>query len=178
MDKEKKNLYGFGYGVALLIPFFVTLHGSEHGLKWWMVIGLFVLLLFIVTRMVSIKPIWNAWVIVLQICVFAFGKKQGFGNLSFISLSLSMLILWVTLLKVEWLQPIYAQFMKIAHLIGNIITGLILSIMFYCVFGVVGIIMRLIRKDLLDQKIDPAVNSYWMSKDQIGFDKDHYTRQF
>jgi hypothetical protein len=178
MDKEKKNLYGFGYGLALLIPFFVTMHNIDHGLKWWMVISLFVLLLFIVTRMVSMKSIWNIWAVVLQVCVFAFGIKQGFSNLSFVFLGLSILVLWVTFIKVEWLQPVYNQFIKVAHFIGKVITGLLLSIMFYCVFGIVGIVLRILGKDLLNRKVDHAASSHWISKDQIDFDKSHYTRQF
>jgi len=68
--------------------------------------------------------------------------------------------------------------MRGAHFIGSVITGVILSILFYLVFGVTGMILRLLRKDLLDQRIDRAINSYWTSKDQVAFDKNDYTRQF
>ena len=50
--------------------------------------------------------------------------------------------------------------------------------MFYLVFGVAGLILRLLNKDLLDQRMDGTAHSYWIKKDRIEFDKTHYTRQF
>jgi hypothetical protein len=50
--------------------------------------------------------------------------------------------------------------------------------MFYLIFGIAGIVLRLLGKDLLDQKIDPKAVSYWIDKDQVDFDKNNYTRQF
>jgi hypothetical protein len=89
-----------------------------------------------------------------------------------------VILLVLTTANYSLLKPFYKQWMKAAHFIGSIITGVILSILFYVVFGIAGIILRLIRKDLLDRQIDPAVNSYWRSKDQIAFEKSDYTRQF
>lgn len=178
MNEEKKNLYGFGYGCALLIPFIVTLHSLEHGLKWWVVIGLFVFLLFVVTKMVLVKPVWNSWVTLVQLCVFIFGIKQGFSSLSLFFLGLSIVIFGMAMIRVEWLKPVYTQVMKAAHLIGTVITGLILSVMFYCVFGVVGIVLRVLKKDLLDQRINTVADSYWIKREKIDFNKSHYTRQF
>lgn len=65
-----------------------------------------------------------------------------------------------------------------AHFIGSVITGIILSLLFYLVFGVAGIVLRLLRKDLLDQRIDRDNHSYWKSKEQTAFDKNDYARQF
>lgn len=84
----------------------------------------------------------------------------------------------VTALRYKLLKPLYVQWMKVAHFIGNIITSLILSVLFYFVFGIIGIILRLLKKDLLGQRMDYAADSYWIKKEQIDFDQSHYTRQF
>jgi len=178
MEKEKKNLFAFGYGLALLIPLFVTLRSIDHGLNIWGVFGLFVPVMFIITKMVLIKPVWNIWVLLVQLYIFALAIKQGFSGLALIFLSISILILLATLIKVDLLNPAYVQWMKIAHFIGGVIAGAILSILFYVVFGFAGILLRIMGKDLLDQKIDRTVNSYWVRKDQIDFDKKNYERQF
>jgi len=65
----------------------------------------------------------------------------------------------ITMVRYQLLKPLYTQWMKGAHFIGNIITGLILSVLFYFVFGVVGIILRLLKKDLLDQRLNYAADS-------------------
>jgi len=132
MDKEKKNLIVFGYGLAVILGFVSFKIWHDQG--------------------------WVAAHIVLFACI--------------------LILVTITMLRYRLLKPLYTQWMKVAHLIGNIVTGLVLSILFYCVFGVVGIILRLLKKDLLDQRMNYALDSYWIKKEQIDFDQSHYTRQF
>ena len=80
--------------------------------------------------------------------------------------------------KVELLKPVYNIWMPAAHFIGSVISGIILSVVFYVTFGISGIILRLLRKDLLDQKICINKESYWTRKDEGVFDKERYTKQF
>jgi len=84
----------------------------------------------------------------------------------------------MTIFRRDLLRAFYNRWMKAARFIGKIITGLVLSLLFYLVFGFAGILLRLLRKDLLDRKIDRNINSYWIEKDQVSFDKSCYTRQF
>jgi len=132
MDKEKKNLIVFGYGLAVILGFFSFKIWHDHG--------------------------WVAVHIILLACI-------------------SVLVA-ITLLRYKLLKSFYTQWMKGAHFIGNIITCLVLSILFYFVFGIVGIILRLLKKDLLDQRMNYAADSYWIKKEQIDFNQSHYTRQF
>lgn len=132
MDKEKKNLSVFGYGLAVILVFV--------SFRLWRHYGL------------------NATHALLFPGIIA--------------------LVFVTGTRYDLLRPFYRQWMKAAHFIGSIITGLVLSILFYLVFAPIGILLRLLRKDLLDQKIDHTVNSYWIKKEQVNFDKNHYTRQF
>jgi len=132
MDKEKKNLIVFGYGLAVILGFLSFKIWHDHG--------------------------WIAAHTILFVCI--------------------SILVAVTKLRYELLKPLYTQWMKGAHFIGNVITGLILSILFYFVFGIAGIILRLLKKDLLDQRMNYAADSYWIKKEKINFDKSHYTRQF
>ena len=67
--------------------------------------------------------------------------------------------------------------MKVAHFIGATITGLILSLMFYVIFGIVGIILRILRKDLLNERLEPEAQSYWIKRNAHDDDK-YYEKQF
>lgn len=87
-------------------------------------------------------------------------------------------MVFITTVNYRSLKAFYKRWMSVAHFIGSVITAVILSLLFYLVFGIVGIILRVLRKDLLDRKIDPAAGSYWINRDQVAFDPNDYTRQF
>lgn len=95
---------------------------------------------------------------------------------AFLGLASAVLVL-LTSLRLAALKPFYIQWMKVAHGIGIIITGIILAVFFYLVFGIVGIILRLLRKDLLDRRIEPGRHSYWHPRTAV-FDKGQCTKQF
>lgn len=76
------------------------------------------------------------------------------------------------------LKPVYIFWMKLAHALGWINTRLILTALFYLVFTPIALIIRLMRKDLLDVKIEKNRESYWRKKEIIDIAKDNYERQF
>ena len=132
MDKERKNLLVFGYGLPAI-------------------------LLFISARL---------WI------------KHGWVLACFILLLGAVFILYLTVFKLLILKRFYERWMKAAHFIGTVISGLILSILFYVVFGSAGVILRVLKKDLLDEKIEPFRDSYWIRRKVTAFDKNCYKNQF
>jgi hypothetical protein len=54
----------------------------------------------------------------------------------------------------------------------------LLIIIFYLVFAPVGLVLRLIKKDLLNRKIEAERDSYWIKKEHIEFDKSRYEKQY
>lgn len=71
-----------------------------------------------------------------------------------------------------------AVFKKITDALGELITGLMLSIVFYLVITPMGLIMRLFRKDPLDKKIERGKDSYWIEKEPATEDITRYEKQF
>ncbi|MCK5580178.1 MAG: hypothetical protein KAJ18_02780 [Candidatus Omnitrophica bacterium] len=92
--------------------------------------------------------------------------------------SVAVVLAGLAALRWEALIPFYKKWMKVVHFIGTIITTVLLSVLFYSIFGVVGIILRLLRKDLLDRKLEPDCASYWHKRPKEAFNKQHYIRQF
>ena len=76
------------------------------------------------------------------------------------------------------LKPIYKVLTTVGHAIGWVNTRILLGIIFYIIFAPIGIILRLIRKDLLDERLDKDAKSYWNKKDNGVFAKEQYERQF
>jgi hypothetical protein len=131
MDKMKKKLLVFGYGVAVIATFFA----------------------------------WRIW------------AKWGHNPKSIVFLCVAALFILLTLFKQNWLKKIYDQWMKVAHLIGAIVTTIVLIVLYFFIFGVVGIILRLMRKDLLDMSLNPGAKTYWKEHEK-NYNKDRYTKQF
>lgn len=76
------------------------------------------------------------------------------------------------------IKPIYFIFKKIGSFIGNIVTGLILAIVFYIVLTPIALIARLFGKDFLDIKWKKKSNTYWMPKEVVKDGVERYERQY
>lgn len=76
------------------------------------------------------------------------------------------------------LRPVYIVWMKLAFILGWINTRLILIILFYAIFTPMGLVMRLLRIDPLDRKIDKEADTYWRRKEKRKFLASDYDRQF
>ena len=131
MDKQKKNLLVFGYGVVLIALFFA----------------------------------------------YRLYVKHGWGNGSSVALGIAVVFFLITVFSQSLLKKIYDRWMKVAHFIGMIVTTIILSVLFLFIFGVVGIVLRILRKDLLDQAIQPEQKSYWKAREK-NYNKLRFTQQF
>ncbi len=76
------------------------------------------------------------------------------------------------------MKHFHVAWMTFAQILGWFMTRVILSIFYYLVLTPVGLLMRLLGKDLLDMKIDRSAQSYWKKRDLNAFDPKHITRTF
>ncbi len=72
--------------------------------------------------------------------------------------------------------PFYYAWMAVAFVMGNIMSRVIMFIIFFGVVTPLGIIMRLTGRDRLLLKKSADAKSYWLDVSPI--DKDSYQRQF
>ena len=68
--------------------------------------------------------------------------------------------------------------MRGGRFIGEVVSGLVLVVLFYAVFAPAGIVLRLIGRDLLDEARDPSQPSYWHKRPAGAYDSGHDKRQF
>jgi hypothetical protein len=66
------------------------------------------------------------------------------------------------------LAPLNRLWLKLGLLLHKIVNPIVLGIMFYVVVTPTGLIMRLLGKDLLRLKRDPAAASYWIERTPPG----------
>ena len=55
---------------------------------------------------------------------------------------------------------------KLSKLLGIIVTPIIIILLYFLTVTPIGIIMRLLGKDLLRKKFDKSVNSYWIKRNK------------
>jgi hypothetical protein len=76
-------------------------------------------------------------------------------------LSLAILFLLPALAWPRVLGPVERVWMKFAEAIGLVMTTVILTVAFILVFTPMGILLRLLKKDLLGLRPDPTAQTYW-----------------
>lgn len=78
------------------------------------------------------------------------------------SMYVSGFFLLVAIVYPRLLKYFYIVWVKFGEFIGGIFSKVILFILFYGLFSPIGIFFRIIRKDLLHQKLDAKASSYWL----------------
>lgn len=73
--------------------------------------------------------------------------------------------------------PIYLVWHTVTGAIGWVNSRLILGLLFYTVFTITGLLMRIVGKDPLHRRLAPPGESYWTDRDGT-INKDRYERQF
>ena len=82
------------------------------------------------------------------------------------SLIISIIFLTLGLLNSKILTPLNRLWFKLGILLGNFIAPIIMGIIFFFVVTPTGIIMKLLRKDLIKLKKNND-ESYWIEKKDI-----------
>jgi len=91
---------------------------------------------------------------------------------------ISTLFLFLGLVLPVLLKPIQKIWMVLAILMGWFMTRIILIILFYLIVTPIGLLARLFGKDFLNTKFNRNLDSYWIPKKTITFDKRNYENQF
>ncbi len=76
------------------------------------------------------------------------------------------------------LKPIYFPYMWLARIVAFVNIHLLLALVFYTLFTLIGLGMRLLGRDPLDRKIVPNEKSYWQRRALSLFPRDHYRKRF
>tara|TARA_B100001248_G_C27038394_1_gene299649 strand:+ start:32 stop:421 length:390 start_codon:yes stop_codon:yes gene_type:complete len=82
------------------------------------------------------------------------------------SLIIGLIFLVLGLIKSNILTPLNILWMKFGMFLGVFISPIIMGIIFFLVVTPIGLIMRLLRKDLLNLK-KKNIQSYWLAKEKI-----------
>ncbi len=93
-------------------------------------------------------------------------------------LVVSFLLLVISFVNVKILKPVYKACITFSIILGIISTNIILTATFFLIITPLGLILRLMGKDLLDIKINKDKKSYWNYRNQIDYKKEYSERQY
>jgi len=75
------------------------------------------------------------------------------------------------LLFPQVLKPVFQVWMKIGHALGWINSRIILGILFFLMFAPVALVLRLLGKDMLKQRLDASATTYRIASEQLPRDR-------
>ena len=84
-------------------------------------------------------------------------------NIRVWSLIISLIFLILGLLNSKILNPLNKLWFKFGMILGRIISPIIMSIIFFLIVTPISLIMKLLKKDLLNLKFNKT-NTYWIEK--------------
>ena len=94
----------------------------------------------------------------------------------FLTVGIVLVVLGLTFYKI--LLPLQKIWMGFSVIIGFFASRIILTILFYAVLTPIGIVIKLLGKDILDERIDKEKESYWHVKDASLKEKTSYENQY
>ena len=105
----------------------------------------FGIVFFVVFLLISLFPLINS------------------GEIRIWSLIISFIFLILGLLKSKILTPLNILWFKFGIFLGKIVTPIVMGVIFFFVVTPIGLIMKILRKDLLNLKYN-LNKSYWIKK--------------
>ncbi len=98
--------------------------------------------------------------IFLALAVWVYVKNQ---NLNYWLIGTSTVFLVLTLIKSKLLDVLNDLWIKFGELLGKIIAPIVMSIVFFLIVTPIGLVLKIVKKDLLKLKFNND-KSYWIEK--------------
>ena len=95
--------------------------------------------------------------------VIAFWPMLNGNEINYWSLAISIVFLILGLINSKILTPLNTIWSKFGILLGNVVSPIVMGIIFFLIVTPTSIIMKLLGKDLLNLKKNNN-NSYWIEK--------------
>ena len=88
------------------------------------------------------------------------------GQFKIWSLFFSLFFLVLGLLNSKLLTPLNLLWTKFGILLGNVFAPIVMSFIFFLVVTPIGLLMRIMGRDLLRTKYNKSEKSYWIKRDK------------
>ena len=83
------------------------------------------------------------------------------------SIFVAIIFLILGLMNSKILKPLNILWFKFGMLLGSIIAPIVMGLIFFAVITPTSFIMKIMGKDLLNNKFDGKKKSYWINRDKL-----------
>jgi len=80
---------------------------------------------------------------------------------------ISSFFLILGLMNSKLLTPLNKLWFKFGIILGAIVAPVVMGVVFFLVVTPIGLIMKIMRKDLLNKKYDNKKSTYWIKRDTL-----------
>ena len=91
---------------------------------------------------------------------------QHEGQIRIWSIVISLIFLILSLMNSKLLTPLNQLWSGFGLLLGNIVAPIVMGLVFFLVVTPVGIVMRILGKDLIRKKLNKNNKSYWIKREK------------
>ena len=98
--------------------------------------------------------------------IISFYPLLNEGNLRIWSLVVSIIFLLLGLFNSKILTPLNKIWFKFGMILGNIVSPIVMGLVYFCVVTPIAIMMRLLGKDILNIKKNKK-KTYWIEKSSL-----------
>ena len=89
--------------------------------------------------------------------------KSG-GEINILFILISFIFLFLAITKSKFLTPLNKLWFKFGIKLGAIIAPIVMGVVFFLVVTPIGIMMKIIGKDLINKKINKNIKTYWLNR--------------
>ncbi|MBT59751.1 MAG: hypothetical protein CL393_09545 [Acidiferrobacteraceae bacterium] len=93
--------------------------------------------------------------------------RGDFDQIKILPFFISLIFLILGLINSNLLTPLNRLWHYLGIILGMIVSPIVMAAIFFLVVSPIGLIMRLLGKDLLKLKTNKNIKSYWISRDKI-----------
>ncbi len=87
------------------------------------------------------------------------------GGIRLWALAITLIFILIAFLKPAILKSFYKIWIKIGEFVGNIVSKVIMIILFYGMFTPTALVLKIFGKDLLRKKLDKNSPTYWIKRE-------------
>ena len=87
------------------------------------------------------------------------------GSIRIWSIIIAIIFLILGLTNSNLLTPLNKLWFKFGIALGAVIAPIVMSIIFFLAITPIGLLMKILGKDLLNKKINKKKNTYWIKRD-------------
>ena len=80
---------------------------------------------------------------------------------------ISLVFLILGLMNSKLLTPLNKLWFKFGMILGAIVSPIVMGVVFFLVVTPIGLIMKIMGKDLLNKKYDKKKRTYWIERDTL-----------